>query len=43
MTQVAEEAGMSRESPYKALSAEGNPSFATVATKPQLIFAQQTI
>ena len=30
MTQVAKEAGMSRESLYKALSAEGNPSFATV-------------
>ena len=30
MTEVAKEAGMSRESLYKALSAEGNPSFATV-------------
>ncbi len=30
MTQVAKDAGMSRESLYKALSAEGNPSFATV-------------
>ena len=30
MTQVARDAGMSRESLYKALSAEGNPSFATV-------------
>ena len=30
MTQVAKEAGMSRESLYKALSARGNPSFATV-------------
>ena len=30
MTQVAKEAGMSRESLYKALGAEGNPSFATV-------------
>ena len=30
MTQVAKEAGMSRESLYKALSAKGNPSFATV-------------
>jgi len=30
MTQVARDAGMSRESLYKALSATGNPSFATV-------------
>src|SRR6266849_9532072 len=30
MTQVALDAGLSRESLYKALSAEGNPSFATV-------------
>ncbi len=30
MTQVARETGMSRESLYKALGAEGNPSFATV-------------
>jgi probable addiction module antidote protein len=30
MTQVAKDAGMSRESLYKALGAEGNPSFATV-------------
>ena len=30
MTQVAKDAGLSRESLYKALSAEGNPSFATV-------------
>ena len=30
MTQVAKDAGMSRESMYKALSSEGNPSFATV-------------
>ena len=30
MTQVAKDAGLSRESLYRALSAEGNPSFATV-------------
>lgn len=30
MTQVAKDAGLSRESLYRALSTEGNPSFATV-------------
>ncbi len=30
MTQVAREAGLGRESLYKALSATGNPEFATV-------------
>ena len=30
MTQVAKEAGLSRESLYRALGADGNPSFATV-------------
>lgn len=30
MTQVAKDGGMSRESLYKALGGEGNPSFATV-------------
>lgn len=30
MAQVAKAAGLSRESLYKALSADGNPSFATV-------------
>jgi probable addiction module antidote protein len=30
MTQVAKEAGLSRESLYRALSADGNPSLATV-------------
>jgi probable addiction module antidote protein len=30
MTQVAKDAGLSRESLYKALSADGTPSFATV-------------
>jgi probable addiction module antidote protein len=30
MTQIAREAGLGRESLYKALSAEGNPEFATV-------------
>nr|WP_175041471.1 addiction module antidote protein [Duganella vulcania] len=30
MTQLASETGMGRESLYKALSADGNPSFATV-------------
>ena len=30
MTQVAREAGLSRESLYRALGPEGNPSFSTV-------------
>jgi probable addiction module antidote protein len=30
MTQVAKEAGLSRESLYRALSQEGNPSFSTI-------------
>jgi probable addiction module antidote protein len=30
MTQVAKDTGLSRESLYRALSAEGNPGFATV-------------
>src|SRR5512139_890943 len=30
MTQVARDTGLSRESLYKALSEDGNPSFATV-------------
>ena len=30
MSQVARDTGLSRESLYRALSAEGNPSFATV-------------
>ncbi len=30
MTQLAEQTGLGRESLYKALSGEGNPSFATV-------------
>ena len=30
MTQVAQDAGLSRESLYRGLSADGNPSFATV-------------
>ena len=30
MSQVARDAGLSRESLYKALSASGNPSFATI-------------
>jgi probable addiction module antidote protein len=30
MTQVARDAGLSRESLYKALSENGNPSFATM-------------
>ena len=32
MSQVARDAGLSRESLYKALSEKGNPSLATVAT-----------
>ncbi len=31
MTQLARETGLGRESLYKALSPEGNPSFATIA------------
>ncbi len=30
MTQIAKKAGMSRESLYKALSADGNPAFGTM-------------
>lgn len=30
MTQIARETGLSRESLYKALGADGNPSFATI-------------
>jgi len=30
MSQVAKDAGLSRESLYRALSAEGNPSFSTI-------------
>lgn len=30
MTQLAKETGMGRESLYKALSGDGNPSFATI-------------
>ena len=30
MSQIADETGLGRESLYKALSADGNPSFATV-------------
>lgn len=30
MSQIAQEAGVSRESLYKALSGEGNPAFGTV-------------
>lgn len=30
MANVAREAGLSRESPYKTLSTDGNPSFATI-------------
>ena len=30
MTQIANETGLGRESLYKALSAEGNPEFATI-------------
>ena len=30
MTQLAKETGLDRESLYKALSGEGNPSFSTI-------------
>lgn len=32
MTEIAKEAGLSRSSLYKALSPDGNPEFATVAS-----------
>jgi probable addiction module antidote protein len=50
MTRVANDSGLSREGLYKSLSAEGNPSFATVQKVlralgiqlvPKLIDAQQ--
>ena len=34
MSQVARDAGLSRESLYKALGENGNPSFATILTPP---------
>ncbi|MBI1868764.1 MAG: putative addiction module antidote protein [Methylocystis sp.] len=37
MTQVAKDAGLSRESLYRALSGEGNPEFATVLKVMQAI------
>jgi probable addiction module antidote protein len=37
MTQIARETGLGRESPYKALSLEGNPEFATVLKVLQVI------
>jgi len=37
MTQVARDAGLSRESLYKALSEGGNPSFATVVKVAQAL------
>ena len=37
MTQVAKDAGLSRESLYRALSAQGNPSFATVLKVAQAV------
>src|SRR6266516_1859143 len=37
MTQVAKDAGLSRESLYKALGENGNPSFATVLKEARAI------
>jgi len=37
MTKVARETGLSRESLYKALSEDGNPSFATILKVAQAI------
>jgi probable addiction module antidote protein len=46
MTQVAKEAGLNRESLYRALSADGNPSFATVTKVARALgvrFAAKTV
>lgn len=42
MTQHARDAGMTREGLYKALSAEGNPSFATIAIVARALGLQVT-
>ena len=43
MTEVAREAGVSRESLYRALSAEGNPEFATVMRVAQALGLQFSV
>jgi probable addiction module antidote protein len=43
MTEVAREAGVSRESLYRALSADGNPEFGTVMRVAQALGLQFTI
>ena len=43
MTEVAREAGVSRESLYRALSAEGNPEFGTVMRVAQALGLQFSI
>jgi len=43
MTQLAKEAGMTRAGLYKALSPEGNPSFATVAKVAKALGLKVTI
>ena len=42
MTQVAKDAGMSRESLYKALSDKGNPEFSTVLRVTQALGLRMT-
>lgn len=42
MTQVALDAGLSRESLYRALSADGNPSFATVLKVGRALWASSS-
>ena len=43
MTQVARETGLSRESLYKALSAEGNPGFDTISRVLKALGLQLTV
>jgi probable addiction module antidote protein len=43
MTQIARETGLSRESLYKALSAEGNPEFGTVLRVMQALGLKLTV
>jgi len=43
MTEVARQAGVSRESLYRALSADGNPEFGTVMRVAQALGLQFTV
>lgn len=43
MSQIAKQTGLSRESLYKALSAEGNPEFATVIRVMQALGLRFTV